>query len=516
MITVITPFQRKENLDFLIKVLEGKCNWVILYDNPELHGIFPEWSTPIALTIPDGIESRSNYLLNTFFATADDETQYMVLCDDDSVEERFFDKIPNEDVVCVSMKRGDRDEKHLVWDDWTTKTGHYEDGIDVLTASSENMKPACVGGEQLICKGKVLKEFQYGIGDSTEILPGDYIFIMEVIEKYPPIYVPDAYVLFNYFEDGRFDSFKRKPIVLFIGDFYCAGVPAMGKSEWEGNLWASLESTELANVGRFHFDKYYYATGKKGDEALLERIVEIKPDYTVLIMYKQPSADPTVPNLETIKQLPNLITIWGDLEAEEQRELHNLLKPYCIATYGTASKVACESVGAKYMHVPKDPRVFNNPNKERDIDVLFNGSFGYGREERTEVLQYLIDNGIKLVAGGSEGADHFTTEEYADRYKRAKIAISFSRARGMDVVNARPFEAMLCGSLVLSQDSEEMKKLWDEGADYWSWRSKEELLEQIIRFQTYDMGLGISTRENGQEKTQELYSAKTFWEEVLK
>ena len=499
MITVLTPFSRIENKEYLIKVLEGKCNWIILQDAREEIYDFPEWVKVRKFLTHKDLGSVSNQLLNAFFKEAEDDVQYMVLCDDDSVEEGFFDKIPNEDVVITSMKRGQRVPPI------GCGYGHGD-----LIASPDNIGIGKVAGEQCIVKGKVLKNYRYGLSPI-----GDGEMIMEIVKKEKITYVPDAHVLFNYFEDGRYDSFRRKPVVLFIGDFYCAGSPAMGKSEWEGNLWASLESTELAQVARFHMDKYYLHTGKRGDEALLERIAELKPDYTVLIIYKQPSQDPTVVSLETIKQLPNLITIWGDLEADEQIELFGQLKPYCKRMFGTANKTIVENLGATYMHVPKDPRIFNNPNKERDIDVVFSGSFGYGREERTAVLQYLLDNGVKLVCGGSEGGDHFTTEEYADRYKRAKIAISFSQARGKNVVNARPFEIMNCGAFLLEQKSPELAKLYREGLEYDVWTSKEDLLEKI-NYYLENVGARDFIARAGYERTINDYSAKTFWEQIIK
>ena len=309
---------------------------------------------------------------------------------------------------------------------------------------------------------------------------------------------------------------RTNPLVVFIGDYYCAGNPNMGKSEWESNIYHSLASTNLADVLTFHFDKYYYHTGERGDKECLQAIKELKPDYIVAIIYKQPASDPTVIALETLMAIDvPIITIWGDLEAEEQRFLAKAIEPICWKMIGTANKEVVEGMGYTYMHVPKDPQIFNNPNKTRDLDVVFSGSYGYGREERTEVLQYLLDKGIKLVVGGSEGGDHFTTEEYADRYKRAKMAISFSQARGMNVVKARPFEVMSCGALLLEQKSPELAKLYDEGKDYDVWTTKEDLYNKICYYLEHEEER-LSIANSGCTKTQQLYSAKTFWSNVLK
>lgn len=524
MITVITPFSRKENIDLMANSLKGKVNWIVLIDNPELKDKFPEWVTVKLYDTPlkrDNV-CVSNVLFNRFLSEGlGADTQYMILCDDDSIEEGFWDKIPNEDIVIVSMKRSDREINHVIWTDWKNQMGYWENSIDILQAEPKNMTIGAVGGEQLIIKGKILRNFRYGLSNV-----GDGEMICKIVEEHGSEvkYIPNAYVLFNYFEDGRYTTFSRgyvkrdKPVVLFVGDYFCAGHPSMGLSEWEGNIWSSLESTGLAAVARFHFDKYYYHTGKRADTALIERIDEIKPDYIVLIIYKHFGQDPAVMLESTIKVIQMMgvpiITIWGDLEAQQQRDILKTVEPYCHKVVGTASKAIVETLGHKYMHVPKDPRIFNNPNKERDIDVVFSGSYGLGREERQEVLQYLIDNGIKLVVGGSEGRDHFSTEEYAERYKRAKIAISFSRAHGVNVVNARPFEAMSCGAMLIEQDSPELCKLFEVDKEFKMWITKVDLLETIKYYLSHEEER-YTIAKAGQERIERDYSAKKFWESVF-
>src|SRR5258708_6599265 len=435
-LTVVTPFQRKENIELMARVLKDKADWTVLIDNENLKDKFPEWVTVklYEKQSPRAGVCISNSLFNQFILQGlEDDIQYMILCDDDSVEEGFFDKVPNDDAVIVSMKRGQR-----------VPMVNCTYGWGDLIAHSSHVRIGRVAGEQCILKGKILRDYRYGLSAC-----GDGEMVVRVQEDGIPItYVPDAFVLFNYFEDGRYDSFRRKPIVLFVGDYYCAGLQHMGLSEWEGNIWASLESTRSADIARFHFDKYYYHYGKRGDEALLKAIESIKPDYVVLIIYKEPASDPTVIALETIKAIKEvhhvpIISIWGDLEASEQVTLCQSLSPYMWKIIGTASKEVVEGLGYIYMHVPKDHRVFHTygwkNDNERPIDIVFSGSFGRGREERRAVLNYLVDHDVKLLFGGSEGADHFTTEEYARRYKDTKMALSFSQARGKNVVNARPF-----------------------------------------------------------------------------
>ncbi len=487
----------------MANVLKGKAKWTVLIDDHSLAPLFPDWVTVKKMETPPKRAnlSPSNWLFNEFISQGlDNETQYMILCDDDSVEDGFFDKIPDEDVIIVSMKRGE----HL-----PMKNCAY--GVGDLIAAPENIGIGKVGGEQLIIKGKILKRFRYGLN-----YVGDGVMVMRVCEEHKPKFIPDAHVLFNYFEDGRYDSFTRRLRVLFVGDYWCAANPRMGISEWETNIWKSLQSTGLADVMRFHPDKYFYYTGQRADETLLQRIKEAKPDLIVMVMYKEPGIDPTTVSIPTISSITvPIISIWGDLEADEQQALAKSMEPFMWKIVCTANKSIAERFGYTYMHVPKDPRVFNNPGKVRDLDIVFSGSYGYGREERQKYMNHLLNNGVKLIHGGSEGGDHFTTEEYADRYKRAKLALSFSVARGMNVVNARPFEAMTCGAMLLEQESLELAKLYTPFVDYVPWTNEDDLLTKVRYYLEHEEER-LQIASAGCKKTQELYSAKTFWEKVLK
>ncbi len=119
-----------------------------------------------------------------------------------------------------------------------------------------------------------------------------------------------------------------------------------------------------------------------------------------------------------------------------------------------------------------------------------------------------------MICGGSEGRDHFTTEDYARGYKRAKISISFAKAHGMDVVNARVFEALSCGTLLMNQKSDELAKLFTPGVDYIEWTTPDDLLEKVRYYLAHEEER-LLIAHNGQKKLEENYSAKTFWSRTL-
>jgi len=310
------------------------------------------------------------------------------------------------------------------------------------------------------------------------------------------------------------------PKVLFIADKWCAGDPAFGLSEWENNLWRSLAATKLADVRTFHFDEYYHLHGKRADHALLQEVRDYDPDILCIVLYKMPGSDVNVPSFETLITLHQkhahrpIFAIWGDLEIQEQIDISKALLPYVHLNIATASSAAVARINnPKYFYswVPKDQTVFHNPNKKRDINVSYVGS---PKKERLKRIEYLKQHDILVKHGGGERQEHRTTEAYADTFKRSKISLSFARAHASHVINARPFEIMLCGALLMEQENFETPKFYTPYIDYVPYTNNRDLLEKVRYFLEHeDERQAIAT--HGQRTTETLYSAHRFWHTVL-
>jgi hypothetical protein len=310
------------------------------------------------------------------------------------------------------------------------------------------------------------------------------------------------------------------PKILFIGDKWCGGRKEFGISEWDQGMQNSLRSTGLAQVDTFDVDDYYINTGKKSDEAVLEKIKESKPDFIYYISNKMPSSSAKVIEFSTLKKIKDelkvpLVALFGDLAVNEQVKISRAMLPYAKLLVATELTAALARINRPdkymYMWVPRDPRIFNNPNKVRDVEV---GYVGSPRKNRLEYLLYLAKNGINVKYGGGEGHEHLSVEQYTDRYKRSIIALSFARSHSSHVVNARPFEAILCGSMLLEQENFELMKLYVPYQDYVPYNGKKDMLKKAKYYLEHN-----EEREkialSGQRKTEQLYSAKTFWQAVI-
>ncbi len=313
---------------------------------------------------------------------------------------------------------------------------------------------------------------------------------------------------------------KKKPSVLFILDKWCASNPDHGISEWESNIWGSLESTGLAICEKFHFDEYYSLYHEAGDAALVQKCLDYKPDIVCLVIYRFPDSNPNVLTIHTLDIIRHklkipMIAIWGDLEIPEQIEISKMILPFVDFNVCTASSAAVSRIAQplKYLYswVPKDAIYFYNPGIERDISLCYVGSPKSGR---LAAINCLRRNGINAYQGGGERQQHFSTKQYAQIFMRSKIALSFSRAWYSHVTNARAFEVTLCGAMLLEQESFETAKLFTPFIDYVPFYSRKDLVEKAKYYLAHD-DERRAIADNGCRRSHEKYSATNFWRIAL-
>lgn len=209
MFNVVTTIGRPENIETLKNMLAPKnITWHVITDTdaPFELSFSEPWIYHYSVDNDQNqYFSRSNHCMNSFIASEvmQDDQMYCFLNDDDSYPEDFFTEIQqamdmaaannqSNDVIICSMERGHNVPPGLdpVRAHPTTK----------LWASPENMHPCHVGLEQLVIRGKILKNYQFG-----NLFDSDGRLIAEVVRDNPVYYVPDTVVYFNYYEPGRWN-----------------------------------------------------------------------------------------------------------------------------------------------------------------------------------------------------------------------------------------------------------------------------------------------------------------------
>ena len=179
---VHTPLSRLKNLPLLHYMMSTMgVTWTIICEESERPNLAQaDWvKLMVCDKCPDGYfpgNWKSNWFLD--HTELDDGTRYLCCNDDDFYEPGFFGKVDavDGDVLICSMHRAH----------------------DVLVGRADQLRGGGIGGEQIILNGKVQRDFRFG-----NHYAGDWDMISAVIAKHAAAFAPEAYVLWNYLEPGR-------------------------------------------------------------------------------------------------------------------------------------------------------------------------------------------------------------------------------------------------------------------------------------------------------------------------
>ena len=130
-------------------------------------------------------------------------------------------------------------------------------------------------------------------------------------------------------------------------------------------------------------------------------------------------------------------------------------------------------------------------------------------------INYLRASGINVYAIGGERHDHLDVSEYANILRRSKITLGFSRSSSYHVINARAFEATLCGALLLEEEGVETPQMFTPYVDYVPYDSLDDLVVKAKYYLANENARNVIA-ESGCGKCHVRYSAQHFWQSVFK
>jgi len=198
---VLTPHSRSYNLIELgNRIKEEGAHWHLLcIEGEHKYPDLGSWVSQHFFDPPPPDFFVGHWLVNQFLdrVGVDDESRYVVLTDDDTLEPGLFKKLDefDDDVIIVSMKRSNKPS--------STDAGCP---FGSLIASPENMKVCYVGFEQLVVKGKIIKNYRCGGVYHADGLLLEKLFA-ERMESFR--FVPDAFVCFNALPPGHHGRWDR-------------------------------------------------------------------------------------------------------------------------------------------------------------------------------------------------------------------------------------------------------------------------------------------------------------------
>lgn len=296
--------------------------------------------------------------------------------------------------------------------------------------------------------------------------------------------------------------------ILYVYNKFYQGNPNFGEtSSWE-LIWRSfLTRVNNKPVIIFNPDEYGLVSTEKSDSALINLVDSNRISHIVMIYHigigwnRDFISDKT---LDSIKRRGIKITaIWGDIQIPAQRKTVRKLSKRVDLNVMTASHAAFSRFDNKinryYSWVPLERDAKQRKKCECSASVSFAGA---AKNNRVKFLNAIKESGIDVHIGGGEGKGTLTRDDYLTLIAHP-ISISFSGSRLEPLVNARTFEVISQGSLLMEQWGRETPKFLIPYVDYVPWFNKSDLVEKV-RFYSDNPVEAKKIALNGKKKFESL------------
>ena len=148
-------------------------------------------------------------------------------------------------------------------------------------------------------------------------------------------------------------------------------------------------------------------------------------------------------------------------------------------------------------------------------DFCFLGQVGSYRDYRNEYLNFLSDNCVfKFHISSFDRKNQISHNEYAEILSTSKISINFSLSVDSHQLKGRISESMLSGCLLLESKNDQIVEYFDDGVDFVSFSSKEDLLAKV-KFYVINERERVRISNNGRNKVLNHFSGDKFWKKVF-
>jgi hypothetical protein len=151
-----------------------------------------------------------------------------------------------------------------------------------------------------------------------------------------------------------------------------------------------------------------------------------------------------------------------------------------------------------YLPMAVNERMFY-PNVEIQAEAPIPALFvGGPTAERISLLESVADLGLVIYGYDAPGWQasaqmrHSYQGEILERdplravYQRAKVSINVTRAHGSSSLNMRVYEAMACGSLLLTDDKSDARTLFVEGEEIVTYSDQDDLRRKVRYYLTHE------------------------------
>ena len=321
--------------------------------------------------------------------------------------------------------------------------------------------------------------------------------------------------------------FKRKnPLILICRSKFVGNI---GEESLAQNYF--FDALEDINVD---VDTFFCDSGRKliGNQVCFYKMI-LENHYDYVFFYCYNSSNFSSPDLKILKKLrskvsTNFFAIWEDTIGES---FVNNIKYYSnffdlniinenpkfkdennVLTYEERAKVF---IPPSFIYPSPSYLKLSKAQNDRKIDVFFSGRVGAYRSYRRDSLLYLIENGVCGYINFFNAEGNLDIIEYYRMLWNSKIAINFSYSTKGHQLKGRATDAISLGAMLLESENHQIACYFEDGEDYVSFSSKEDLLEKIDYY-LKNSEERIRIAENGMRKIEKCYNPKIYWNSILK
>lgn len=305
--------------------------------------------------------------------------------------------------------------------------------------------------------------------------------------------------------------------IALLMEKFCDLNPSLGVTSANSNLYGSLLSSNIASKAEiYYYDEYLINNNTNIDSFLINKFSETKPDLIVVSYYPFPN-DPRNISFNTFSVFQRMgipvVFVWFDMVHRHIRDL--AIKMSHVSRLAVVVDVN-DKINEKFLPlwVPQDTRIFNQDcSIPRDIPVSFVGSTGQ-YPLRQQYIAATVHR-MPLQVTGGQREHRLSIEEYGRILKRSKITLNFpEKADGSLQLKSRVYETMLCGTLLLEKENNEIKRLFTPMEDYVPFYDVEDLVSKVHYYLNNDQ-----EREriacNGYNKVNVNYNSHLWWKTII-
>jgi glycosyltransferase involved in cell wall biosynthesis len=289
----------------------------------------------------------------------------------------------------------------------------------------------------------------------------------------------------------------------------------------------TLLKTKFAQVYTSFFDDWINRIPLIGDLFLLLKCYLNKIEYILLSTYN-PITIKGSPRLFTLKFIVKKLNVkiisfwWDSISDNFYSSNKEVISMSFKNVYGdTSLRRSFYRSPAKDLNLgPAMDPILISPKelRDRDIDVIFLGSFDSYRSYRKEYLnklELLKKEGYKILIAGGQGSDRLTLEEYFGLLGNSKICINFSESSlGKHQLKGRVYEALASKCLLLESENNQTKLLFKLNKEFVSFKDPIDMIEKIKYFLENQILLK-KIAEEGNKKFCNEFNYESYWKNVL-